>query len=101
LSATNERLVLAAVLASLAAASNEDQVMLVLDQSPDYSMAQIASALGWMSEKLNEKGEKEPQKSKVQRALAVLKEEKMAGTTRGKWTLTEKGKSAAKRLKNL
>jgi hypothetical protein len=82
--------------------SNEDQVLLVLDQSPGLSMANIARALNWYSEKINEKGEKEnvPMKSKVQRALDVLKEEKLAGTERGKWVLTPKGKTTAQALRN-
>jgi hypothetical protein len=83
--------------------SNEDQVLLVLDQSPELSIAGIARALNWISEKVNEKGEKEyvPMKSKVQRALAVLKDEKMADTMRGKWALTAKGKKAAEALRNM
>jgi hypothetical protein len=41
--------------------SNEDQVLLVLDQSPDFSMAEIARSLNWISETVvNERGEKEP-----------------------------------------
>jgi hypothetical protein len=79
--------------------SNEDQVLLVLDQSPDYSMAQIAKSLGWLSEKVNERGQREPLKARVQRALGVLKGEKLADTTRGKWALTDKGKKTAKALR--
>jgi hypothetical protein len=78
--------------------SNEDQVLLVLDQSPDFSMSQIARSLKWFSPTVNERGEKEPLKAKVQRALGVLKVEKMADTTRGKWALTDKGKKSRQSL---
>ena len=71
----------------------------MLDQSPDYSMAEIARSLGWLSEKVNERGQREPLKARVQRALGVLTVEKLADTTRGKWKLTEKGKNTAKALR--
>jgi hypothetical protein len=75
------------------ARSNQDQVLLVLDQSPDYSLAQIANALAWV----NNKGQ--PLRAKVQRAMDTLKRSKLADTELGKWTLTKKGKARANRLR--
>jgi hypothetical protein len=80
------------------ARSKQDEVLLVLDQSPDYSLAQIAEALGWHS--TDKEGKQTPYKMKVKRACDGLKVAKLAVTDRGKWELTDRGKKVAKRMRS-
>ena len=74
------------------ARDDEDRVLARLLAFPDISMAEIAIGLGWTF-----KGG-EAARSRVQRAIDRLKGEKPALIVkkRDKWTLTEKGKEAAR-----
>jgi hypothetical protein len=73
--------------------ADQDQVMLVLDQSPDFSMAKIAESIGWKYK------DGRPDKTKVNRVLKALQRGRYADNDRGSWSLTPKGKNAAKRLR--
>jgi hypothetical protein len=73
--------------------SNQEQVLLVLDQSRGLTLAKIAEALDWR----NKKGE--PLKAKAQRAVDKLKYEKLVERTGAGFGLTRLGKRAAKHLR--
>ena len=74
------------------ARDDEDRVLARLQAFPDISMAEIAIGLGWTF-----KGG-EAANSRVQHAIDRLRAEKPAPIVkkRDKWTLTEKGKEAAR-----
>jgi hypothetical protein len=74
------------------AREDEDRVLARLLAFPNLSMAEIAIGLGWTFKS------GEAAKSRVQRAVDRLKGEKPALILkkRDKWTLTEKGKEAAR-----
>jgi hypothetical protein len=74
--------------------SDEDQVLLVLDQSPNYTQAKVAETLGW----LGKTGD--PLAPRVNRTLKSLRDVKYVEMERGKWTLTKRGKTAVKALRN-
>ena len=79
--------------AASAAASNlinQNQVLRTMRDNPTFSMADIARALGW----LDPLGQ--PQKYKVDRAIAVLARDKLVHQPRtgGKWIITQKGRDA-------
>jgi AAA domain len=77
-------------------ADNEDQVLLLLDTTPGLSQAAMAQALGWLD------AHGEPEKYRVNRCLAKLVRLKLADKDRrGKYRLTEKGKSDAKKLRRI
>jgi DNA-binding IclR family transcriptional regulator len=72
---------------------DHDQTLLLLDTTPGLSQAKIAEALGWVSEH-------GPDKAKVNRALAALVKHRLAEKDmRGKYSLTEKGKKVATKLR--
>jgi AAA domain-containing protein len=71
---------------------NEDQVLALLATGPQKSIAAIAKALGWLSNR------GEPQKSKVSRTLDKLKRQKLVTQERDRWQLTQKGKEEAERI---
>jgi hypothetical protein len=70
---------------------DEDAVLTLMAQTPGGSIASMAQALGWLT------SNGEPYKSRVQRALKSLKDEKYVFLQRGSYVLTEKGKDEAKR----
>lgn len=72
----------------------EDQILILLADGPQKSIATIAEALGWRSYK------GEPQKSITSRMLESLRASKLVEQFRGGWKLTEKGKKEAKRVES-
>jgi hypothetical protein len=75
------------------ARADQDQVLLVLDQSPGIAVSKIAEALSWHT------SNGEPHKSKVHRCLKRLEGESLAQPNRGTWHPTNKGKKTAKQLR--
>jgi hypothetical protein len=72
--------------------SDQDQVMMLMHMSPGKSLAKMADALDWTYTSGL------PDKTRVNRALATLKEHGLAKLGRNKrWSLTERGKTEAKR----
>lgn len=72
---------------------DQDQVLLLLDTTPGMSQAKIAEALGWVSVY-------GPDKAKVNRVLAMLAKHRLAEKdVRGKYSLTDKGKREAAKLR--
>jgi len=71
--------------------ANEDAVLKTLSKHPDWSLADIAKYLGWVSDK------GEPEKWRVQRALKTLSADKLARSFRGKWQATDAGKKEAEK----
>ena len=67
------------------AIANEDAVLVHLNRTPDISLAQIATACGW----INEAGVAE--KWKAQRTVAKLKRDGLIKQFRNKWTITKAG----------
>jgi hypothetical protein len=70
------------------AVANEDAVLKTLHGNPSWSYAQIASAVGWVAD------DGTPEKWRVQRALKRLDHDKLVRKFRGKWRVTEAGKTA-------
>lgn len=68
------------------AVANEDAVLVHLNRSPEFSLAQIAQACGWV----NDDGV--PEKWKAQRAIAKLRKDGLIKQFRGKWIITDAGK---------
>lgn len=75
------------------ATANEDAVLLVLRDHPDWSYAQIATNAGWVDEGGN------PQKWRAQRSIETLRDDKLIERERkgSPWTLTEKGRKAVEK----
>jgi hypothetical protein len=72
--------------------TDEDRVLTALHKSEtSLSLSDIAQALGWFMAK------GAPYKSKVQRVVKRLKDERLLSIERGRIVLTEKGKNAAKK----
>lgn len=69
--------------------ANEDAVLATLAGHPDWSLADIARHLGWISDK------GQPEKWRVQRALKTLSVDNLAKNFRGKWRVTDTGKKEA------
>jgi hypothetical protein len=69
---------------------DEEAVLVSMLNDPSLSMAQIATELGWLSAKTSM-----PQKSKVEKAIKALKEERLVKKSRKKWRLTDSGKKEA------
>src|SRR5262249_43350965 len=69
--------------------ANEDAVLQSLHRNPEWSFTNIAQALGW----LDDKGEAE--RYRVHRALKALERDKLVRKFRGKWRLTDVGKTTA------
>src|SRR4051794_1911295 len=70
--------------------ANENAVLLALRDHPDWSYAQIARETGWVD------GGGHPMKSRVQRAIRSLAEDKLVIQPRrgARWEVTEKGEKA-------
>jgi hypothetical protein len=71
-------------------ARNDENDLLKTMLMPGQSLSQLAEACGWRTKT------GDPYKSKVQRILKRLEQEKLVVTKRGVATLTEAGKAAAK-----
>jgi hypothetical protein len=71
---------------------DEDQLLLVLHDNPERSVADLARACGFIL------GTGEPHKSKVKRTIDRLVAAKLAKAGRGGWVLTEEGHKAAKKI---
>ena len=72
---------------------DEDQILILLDPTPGMSQAKMAEALGWVSQY-------GPDKARVNNLLASLVRFKLADKDRrGKYSLSEKGRAEAKRLR--
>jgi hypothetical protein len=72
---------------------DHDQVVLLLNTTPGMSQAKIAEALGWVSDH-------GPDKAKVYRTLGRLEKHRLAEKDmRGKYSLTDKGKKEAAKLR--
>jgi hypothetical protein len=71
--------------------ANEDVVLQVLRDRPGQSLAQIARDAGWVGGE-----DDQPEKWRVQRAIASLANDKLIQRARkgGPWELTDKGKKA-------
>ena len=67
--------------------ANEDVVLRLIHDHPDWSFTQIATHAGWVDETGR------PEKWRTQRAVASLAEDKLVQQLRkgGRWQLTEKG----------
>jgi hypothetical protein len=76
------------------ARSAEDDVLILLMEAGALSVAATATGLGWLSAT-----DGEPQKSKAHRVLKKLKDDKLVTSERDGWSLTAKGKDAAKKVK--
>ena len=72
---------------------DEDAVLQAMLDNPSASMAQIAQELGWLTAKTNL-----PLKSKVERAIQSLKDDKLVKKHRKKWRLTNQGKEEAEEI---
>lgn len=72
---------------------NEDQLLVAMLADSDRSVADLARACGWLNAKTSE-----PLKSKVHRLLESMASGRATLVTkeRGRWRLTEKGKTAAR-----
>jgi hypothetical protein len=75
------------------ALANEDVVLRALRNQPGRSLAQIAREAGWLD------GDDQPEKWKVQRAIASLLDDKLIQQPRkgAPWELTEKGEKVLKK----
>lgn len=82
---------------SRAARSDEDTVLEWLRRCPGISLRDIAVNAGWMVTPANGIGEPAANKSKVQRLLDALAKDKLAVKHRGKWKITEAGKTELER----
>ncbi len=71
---------------------DEDTVLIELLEHPGASFAEIATEVGWTA-----KVSGAPLKSKVERAVHALKDERLVTKRRKKWTLTEAGKREAEK----
>jgi AAA domain len=72
---------------------DQEQVLVLLDTTPGMSQAKMAEAFGWVSRH-------GPDKAKVNRALAELVKRRLAEKDmRGRYSLTDKGRTAAKKLR--
>jgi hypothetical protein len=72
---------------------DEDGLLQVLNDNPSVSQADLAKLLGWLTSK------GEPHKSKVNRTLKRLKEQRLIAKERDDYVLTDKGGKALKALK--
>jgi Bifunctional DNA primase/polymerase, N-terminal/AAA domain/Primase C terminal 1 (PriCT-1) len=72
------------------ARSDEDTVLAVMRATPGLSLAGIADACGWKTQK------GEPYKAKVQRTMDRLKASRLVDKFRGNYRLTEKGEAVAR-----
>ena len=70
--------------------ANEDAVLKALHNNPDWSFAEIASHAGWVDD------DGQPERWRVQRAIATLADDKlvMQPRRRAPWELTSKGNEA-------
>ena len=72
---------------------DEEAVLVSMLNDPSLSMAQVATELGWLSANTNM-----PQKSKVEKAIKALKEERLVKKSRKRWRLTDSGKKEAESI---
>nr|BDD46903.1 hypothetical protein 33 [Paracoccaceae bacterium] len=72
----------------------EDKVLLLVDKYPQQSVADRCFDCGLIND------QNDPQKSKMQRILAGLAEDKFIKRVRDRWELTSAGKKEVERLKN-
>jgi len=77
--------------------SEEDAMVLLLNEGGDLSVSQMAERLQWSLKTGKSLGE--PHKSKVFRVLERLRAEGLAKRERGRYVLTEKGAKLAKKLR--
>jgi hypothetical protein len=73
-----------------AARADEDRLLQAVSKNPSASVSDFAKALGWFTKK------GDPYKSKVDRKIKRLRQEKLINKERDRLTLTEKGKKALK-----
>ena len=71
----------------------EDQMLLVIDEHPRASLADLAKAAGWLLKN------GEPNKMAAKRTVAALKSAKLVENGRNGPAITEKGKAEVKRLR--
>jgi hypothetical protein len=71
----------------------EDQMLLVIDEHPRASLADLAKAAGWLLKN------GEPNKMAAKRTIAALKSAKLVENGRNGPAITEKGKAEVKRLR--
>lgn len=69
------------------AIADQDAVLVHLNRCPTWSQADVAQAMGWLSDA------GKPIRWKAQRAIDKLKSDRLVEFFRGKWRLTEKGKT--------
>jgi hypothetical protein len=67
----------------------EDQVLVLMKDKPGLSLAEMAKTLNWFY------SNGEPHKTRVDRTLIKLKQQKLAKLERGSWQLTKEGVKAA------
>lgn len=72
------------------AVANEDAVLKTLNSNPNWSYANIATHIGWVTD------DGKPEKWRVQRAVRRLNQDKLLRKFRSKWTVTDAGKTALK-----
>ena len=74
--------------------ANENVVLWVVKQHPDWSYAQICRHAGWIDE------DQQPMKARVQRAIQTLHDDKLIRRTRkgAPWSLTSTGEAVAEGL---
>jgi hypothetical protein len=75
------------------ARSNEDAVLIYMEEHPGQSLRDVADGLKWKAGPFAE-----PYSTKVKRALVNLRKDKFAEVERDRWQLTAKGKAEAKRI---
>lgn len=73
------------------AVANEDAVLQMLNDNPNWSWGDIARALNWFDD------DGKPQRWLVQRALQTLQADKLVRNFRRKWTLTDAGLKSLKK----
>jgi len=73
--------------------ANEDAVLRAIRDNPKWSLADIARHLGWIGY------QDKPERWRVQRAIKALEREKLVRKFRGKYSITEAGKTALEEAK--
>ena len=75
--------------------TDEDAILMVLNKTPNLSLASVATAANWIL------STGKPHKSKADRILKALNKHKLAQTGRHGWALTDKGQKEAARLSDV
>lgn len=70
---------------------NDDAVLRMLSEHPDWSMSAVARHVGWVNDK------DQAEKWRVQRAIGRLAEDRLVRRFRGRWQVTDAGEKEAQK----